>query len=255
MKKYCFLSIIFILQFHNTIAQKTYRTIYQDTINLRGIVLDSYGKPVPKVRLASKNLDAKTKTTLYTTTDSAGKFKLSGAMPNDTLYVYGTTMGMWVYNKGSRYMEITLPGIKLQQINALNPIVITTIKKNTRKKIPVNLEVSDDVCFDCGIGGGLEYNAAYPGGATKFAAYIKSRLSYPEQAIKSGIEGTVEISFMVNKDGSLSDFKILQGLGYGCDDAVIDILKNSPKWKPGISNGHALVSPQSITIQFKLTDK
>ncbi|MES2277061.1 MAG: TonB family protein [Bacteroidota bacterium] len=252
MKSLFIVCLISFIAFSSAAQQITYKTIYQDTIHLRGVVLDIAGKPVANVNVGSRNLSLDGKGTLNTSTDSLGRFELIGARPNDTINVNGIT-NLWVTNNGSRYMEITLPLLKTNHINDKEPILLTAIRKTTRKKIPVKFEVVTDDCLDCGVS--WEQQAEFPGGMDRFIKYIKSKLRYPEQAVNHGVEGMVQIAFSIYKDGSVINVKVLRGIGYGCDETLIKILKTSPKWKPAIANGRALIYPESVSVQFKLTDK
>jgi TonB family protein len=249
-----FWSIIAIPSFAQHI---TYKTIYQDTINLRGIVLDAAGKPVGGVYLVSRDLTLYGKSRVYARTDSLGKFILIGAKLNDTILCNGPTGPTSVYNLGSRYMEIILPTLKTNLITASSPIVVSAHKKVLKNPLPVKIEIDDeatDQCSGCPIGH-IEAMAEFPGGNDKFINYIKKMLVYPQQAIDYGIEGTVEITFSVKRDGTLDNFKVVKGLGFGCEDEVITILKNSKKWKPGMVDGRVLIYSESVSIQFKLNDK
>jgi TonB family protein len=93
------------------------------------------------------------------------------------------------------------------------------------------------------------------GGLKKFYRYIAKSLRYPPLAKKRGIEGKVYIQFMIEKDGSLTNFKILKGLGYGCDEEVIRVMKAAPKWNSGPARGVPRRFKRSIPIVFKLKKK
>lgn len=79
----------------------------------------------------------------------------------------------------------------------------------------------------------------FPGGDGAFARFVASRLTYPEDAKMKQIQGVVFISFIVEKDGSLSSFKVVEGksLYPSCDQEVIRVLSTSPKWTPGMKDG------------------
>jgi protein TonB len=64
----------------------------------------------------------------------------------------------------------------------------------------------------------------------------------------------VFIGFIVEPDGSLSDFKVLRGIGYGCDEEALRVAKSMPKWKPGMQNGETVRVSYLIPINFKLED-
>lgn len=78
----------------------------------------------------------------------------------------------------------------------------------------------------------------FPGGMKALGKYVDGKNHYyPEQARKNKIEGKVIIQFIVNADGTSSDFKVIKGIGYGCDEAAVEAFKKMPKWKPATING------------------
>ncbi len=84
------------------------------------------------------------------------------------------------------------------------------------------------------------------------SAYIKEHLEYPEFARKNGIEGNVMVKFVLNEDGSISDCVILRGLGGGCDEEALRLVRGMPHWKPGQQNGKPVKVYFTLPIQFKL---
>ncbi|HEY0769113.1 MAG TPA: TonB family protein, partial [Sphingobacteriaceae bacterium] len=101
----------------------------------------------------------------------------------------------------------------------------------------------------------VEVLPEFPGGEKAFSAYIADNIKYPELAKANKISGRVFVSFIVEKDGELTDIKVLRGLGYGTDEEAIRILKNSQRWKPGIQNGKPVRVQYTIPISFQLTKK
>jgi TonB family protein len=83
-------------------------------------------------------------------------------------------------------------------------------------------------------------------GMTAFLKYIGLNYKYPEAAVKEGVKGRMLIGFVVEKDGGLSDIKILEDLGFGTGDEAVRVVKNGPKWKAGIQNGIP------VRVQFSL---
>ena len=98
----------------------------------------------------------------------------------------------------------------------------------------------------------FEDQAAFPGGKEAWNRFLRKNLKYPKQAIRMGIEGRVFLNFVVAKDGSLSDIKVLRGVGGGCNEEALRVLQNSPKWNPGLQRGNPVKSRMSISIVFKL---
>ncbi|MGW8121297.1 energy transducer TonB [Roseivirga echinicomitans] len=96
----------------------------------------------------------------------------------------------------------------------------------------------------------VEDPAEFPGnGWNKF---LNENLKYPRQAQRMGIEGSVDLSFVVAADGSLSDIEVTRGIGGGCDEEAIRVLKSSPKWIPGKQRGVAVKSRMAIRVKFRL---
>ena len=95
----------------------------------------------------------------------------------------------------------------------------------------------------------------FRGGTAKMMEFIAKNIKYPQAAIENGVEGKVYVRFWINEDGSLSDFEVLRGIGYGCDEEAVRVLKMMPRWKPGKQNGVARKMSFQIPIVFKLEDK
>ena len=96
-----------------------------------------------------------------------------------------------------------------------------------------------------------EVAPAPEGGLVAFYEYTKENISYPTDAKQKGIKGNVFVQFVVEKDGKLSNIKVVKGLGYGCDEAVITCLRTSPKWKPGKQQGKIVRVQKTLSIQVK----
>ena len=102
----------------------------------------------------------------------------------------------------------------------------------------------------------MDTNVAEPiGGHYKFSKYIYKNIHYPEEAKKNCVEGSVYIQFTVTKDGSLTDVIVLKGIGSGCDEEAIRLIKNAPKWKPSYKNGKPVEERRNIPIKFYLPDE
>lgn len=86
--------------------------------------------------------------------------------------------------------------------------------------------------------------------------FIEENLVYPERAKEKGIEGTVYIKFVVEKDGSLNYITLLNKdtLGYGCEQEAINVVKKMPKWRPGIQDAIKMRIYFTIPITFKLKE-
>ena len=100
----------------------------------------------------------------------------------------------------------------------------------------------------------VEEQAEPEGGIQAFYDYVGRELSkkYPRQAQRMGIEGTVYIQFVIERDGSLTDVQAVRGIGGGCDEVAVEVVKNAPAWKPGKQRGRAVRSRRIIPIKFVL---
>lgn len=98
----------------------------------------------------------------------------------------------------------------------------------------------------------VEDPAAPIGGLGAFYKYVGKNMKYPNVAKRLGIEGRVIVQFVVGKDGSINDVKVLRGIGGGCDEEAVRVLGKSPAWKPGKQRGKAVKQRMVIPIVFKL---
>jgi TonB family protein len=102
--------------------------------------------------------------------------------------------------------------------------------------------------------GNVENAPEFQGGQNALARFLGSRLRYPPKARRKKTQGKVFISFIVEKNGSLTDFKVIRGIGNGCDEEAIRVLKLSPPWKPGYANGKPVRTSYTLPITFQLAD-
>ena len=98
----------------------------------------------------------------------------------------------------------------------------------------------------------VEVQPEFPGGMDSMYAFIQKNLIYPEKAKAEGIEGRVFITFTIEKDGSVSNVKILRGIGGGCDEAAKEVVEKMPKWKPGTQRGKPVRVQFNLPIKFEL---
>jgi periplasmic protein TonB len=90
------------------------------------------------------------------------------------------------------------------------------------------------------------------GGYKAFYDYVGANLRYPASASRMGIEGRVFVEFIVEKDGSLTDIKVVKGIGGGCDEEAVRVISGAPKWNPGKQRGNAVRVRMVMPIMFKL---
>jgi TonB family protein len=234
-----------------SIDSPKYAMIKKDTINIRGVVLDAFNNPAKNIFVVSKNKEIKFYgLPIYTRTGNDGKFELDGALVTDTLEIWWRKK-ISLINNGSRYLEIRLPDAPADSIKVSGSV---TANRTVKKKAPPTFKVLINATVMDYFGVSPTLVASYPGGIEKFAGIINEKLIYPKKAIENNIEGEVEIGFSIERDGSTGNFHVIKGMGYGCEEAVIDAIKMTCKWRPGILNGMPIITNSSVTINFKLTD-
>lgn len=101
----------------------------------------------------------------------------------------------------------------------------------------------------------VEQVAAPKNGLPDFYKKISEKLHYPAQARQMGVEGKVFVEFVVNKDGSLTDFVVARGIGAGCDEEAVRIIQNGPSWNPAKQRGKPVRQRMVLPVFFKLADK
>lgn len=99
----------------------------------------------------------------------------------------------------------------------------------------------------------VEQMPEFPGGQEAMFTYIGKELKYPEKAQEAGVEGVVYVSFVVEKDGSIGNPKVLRGIGYGCDEEAHRVVKGMPNWNPGKQRGEAVRVQYNLPIRYTLT--
>jgi TonB family protein len=100
----------------------------------------------------------------------------------------------------------------------------------------------------------VEEQPEFEGGMPAFYKYVGSEIKYPLQARQKGVEGRVDVQFVVEKDGSLSDVKAIKGIGAGCDSEAVRVVQNAASFKPGSQRGRPVRVRMAISIIFKLNE-
>lgn len=94
----------------------------------------------------------------------------------------------------------------------------------------------------------------YPGGEKKLTEFLSNRIIYPSQALQNGIEGRILCSFIVAKDGTVSNIEVLQSPDPELSDEAVRVLSMMPKWNPGINNGEKVNVKCVLPIDFKINE-
>jgi protein TonB len=98
----------------------------------------------------------------------------------------------------------------------------------------------------------VEEQPEFPGGEEALMNYLTSNIRYPEQAKELDIQGTVIIEFVVETDGSVTNVVVKRGIGGGCDEEAVRVVKSMPKWKPGKQRGKPVRVRYTLPVRFQL---
>ncbi|WP_428656764.1 energy transducer TonB [Runella sp.] len=112
---------------------------------------------------------------------------------------------------------------------------------------PAEVEAKAPEIFDK-----VEIDPQYVGGSEALQKFLMKNLNYPSPAQRSNIQGRVYLNFTVEPDGSLSNINVIRGIGFGCDEEALRVMKLMPKWKPGKQSGRAVRVRFTMPIVFVL---
>jgi TonB family protein len=214
----------------------------QHTFALKGKVTTVEGKALKNitVSLFGKNF----KGWSITVTDSSGNYALASVCNGDTLYF--SALGIEskrIVVEGNNYILARVQ----QAVNYRKGVVVEgkvdSIKTYPLQQRKVNFFHYDAIGFKP-----LD-------GWAQFESQIKKELKYPAVAIENQTQGVVIVSLTIANTGDVEDFKIIKGIGSGCDEEVLRIMKLHPKWIPCIENGHPIGGEIEYSITFNLKEK
>ncbi|WP_291777650.1 M56 family metallopeptidase [Cecembia sp.] len=113
--------------------------------------------------------------------------------------------------------------------------------------IPAQIAAANEV-FDV-----VEEAPQFKGGMEEWSRFLSSTLHYPDKAKEAGIEGTVFVVFVVQPDGRVTNPEILKGIGGGCDEEALRVIRQSPDWIPGKQRDREVAVRMRLPIRFKLS--
>ena len=183
------------------------------------------------------------------------------ADPQCDIYIDGEykAKGSWegrLFVKTYRFearMEACEPSVKDVTLEKGNDVTITLDmpKQETTEVETVETMVKEEVVEE-EVLKVVEQMPEFPGGAAKMMEYISKNIVYPTYAFDNGIQGRVFVSFVVERDGSISNVKAMRGIGFGCDEEAIRVIQSMPKWIPGRQRGETVRCSYIIQILFKM---
>ncbi|QDH80668.1 TonB family protein [Echinicola soli] len=155
----------------------------------------------------------------------------------------------------------------LESMPEWNPGIIDGKPVNTLMVLPIRFKLDGEVAKSKSFFGTPSYSSdkdvfdvvekmpAPQGGMEGWSEYISRNIEYPKDAMEKGVEGTVYVTFIVDKDGTTRDPQILRGIGSGADEEAMRLVMNSPKWSPGEQKGTNVPVKMRLPIKFELNKK
>ncbi len=125
--------------------------------------------------------------------------------------------------------------------------VLKVEKAEIEQPKPEPQKVEDNKVFDV-----VEQQPAFPGGQGALLSWLSQNIHYPAVAEENGIQGRVVVSFVVEKDGSISNVQVVRGVDPSLDKEAARVVKSMPKWTPGKQNGQAVRVKYNVPVTFKL---
>jgi protein TonB len=152
------------------------------------------------------------------------------------------------------------------------PVVTDSVVPETKKQEeeikpepPVNPEQKPDSTSQqngngSGSGEGVETGVSviadvrpqFPGGDESRLKFLRQNIQYPEEAIRKKIQGVVMTSFIIERDGSVSNIRVISGIGGGCDEEAIRVIRQMPRWEPARRNGKVVRIILKMPILFRI---
>ena len=149
--------------------------------------------------------------------------------------------------KQTTQLEIVQDDVEVEDIE-----ITADVDQNEVIEEYVPVEVEEEEVQEQEIFQIVEEMPSYPGGEQKLMEYVAKNIKYPQIARETGIQGRVFVGFVVEPDGSVSNVKVLRGIGGGCDEEAVRVVKSMPKWKPGKQRGKAVRVSYMLPVNFKL---
>jgi protein TonB len=116
----------------------------------------------------------------------------------------------------------------------------------------IPIDVDEEVLDEAPIFTVVESMPEFPNGMKELYIYLGNNIKYPVMAKESGIQGKVYVTFVVERDGSITDVKVLRGIGGGCDEEALRVVAAMPKWKPGKQRGKPVRVQYNLPVRFTL---
>lgn len=187
------------------------------------------------------------------------------ALPGVNVVIKGSATGTVTDIHGNYQVKLSDPGTTLVYSFIGMESKEVPVENNSTLNVTLNAdaaELSEVVVVGYGEGKDEEdkplttFDMAEPaGGRRAFKKYLADKMVYPQEALDHKIEGRVTVQFTVETSGQVSNFNVVKGLGYGCDDEVIRLIKEGPRWSPMKRDDEPVRGRVRVRMRFTLPKK
>ena len=201
----------------------------------KGKVVDKDGKPLKGVQILSDMKYMRERVI----TESDGSFEFQTVAEAPILFLY---------KDGGKEKAISFRGKDLSAAERENWII--TYPDKWEDVIQSDTGTPDNPIFEV-----VEHMPEFAdGGMSGLMKYISENVQYPEEAMKQGMQGRVTVQFVVEKDGSISNARLIRGVEPLLDKEAIRVISSMPKWKPGTQRGQAVRVKYTVPVVFRLSE-
>lgn len=230
----------------------------EDNWKIKGRVTNEQGENMSGVTVTAK-VNGKAVTAVAT--NSGGEYFMS--VTGESVELHFSYPGMAVLyktvKKGTATLDVVMKAEK---------VTTTVVRKEAEvESAPASTDLALDQVIVTGVFTGnddknsavaysvLEEVPQFPGGEKAATEFIARNVKYPQYAAENGIQGTVQVSFIIDKDGNVSEANVLRGVDGSLDAEAVRVVKTMPQWKPGKKSGKAVSARCSMPITFNLLQK
>lgn len=184
------------------------------------------GSPLPGINVIIKG------TTIGTTTDALGNYQITVPNTNPALvFSFIGLQGTEVQAENRKEVDVQMA----LDVTQLSEVVVTGYGTPTGESMPPTVDM------------------AHPEiGNRAYKQYLEKNLRYPQTAISTKTEGRVTVEFTIEPDGTLTNFTIIRGIGSGCDEELIRLIQEGPKWVPTKRDNVPVQDKVKVRLKFEL---
>ncbi len=200
-------------------------------------------------------------TTVGTTTDAKGAFRIDYEVGKElavSFVGYETSVCSAETLKKVAKAEPMQIFLSKQSVALSEIVVVANSKPTSAEDVPVKMPSTDaqpqptkaDEVFMV-----VEQQPEFKGGTNALYQFLGRNIKYPAAAVKANVEGKVFVQFVVNKIGETSDVTILKGIGFGCDEEAMRVVRLMPNWIPARQSGKSVAVQYTLPIAFAIEGK